>query len=165
MRDKAASKSGIVNLQVKAILDKKLRIDILSPIQTHIASLALKGDALSYLIVAEKRGYRGMSSAAAMTPVLRIPLDPKLLYNIFFDQPITDKSWSCTEDEKGMPKECKQLRGSMKITWVTRQGSQRVLEIEHPKAFLQINIHTYDGPVEPNDPKFDLKIPDSFQLI
>ena len=102
MRDKKEARSGIVNLQVKAIQNQKLRMDILSPIQTHIASVALKGDELAYLIVAEKRGYRGMSSASAMVPVLRIPLDPKLLYNLFFDKPITDKNWSCTEDEKGM---------------------------------------------------------------
>ncbi len=165
MRDKKEAKSGIVNIQVKAIFDQKLRMDILSPIQTHIASVALKGDELSYLIVAEKRGYRGMSSPAAMMPVLRIPLDPKLLYNVFFDKPIADKNWSCTEDEKGMPKECKQLRGGMKITWTSREGVKRILEIDHPKAFLQINIHSFDGSVKADDPKFDLKIPDSFKLI
>lgn len=130
-----------------------------------MASVALKGDELSYLVVADKRGYRGMANANAMVPVLHVALDPKLLYNVFFDKPIADKNWSCTEDEKGMPKECRQLRGGMKISWVSRQGQQRVLEIDSPKAFLQINIHTYDGPVKADDPKFDLKIPDSYKLI
>ncbi|MEK6554989.1 MAG: hypothetical protein AABZ31_07110 [Bdellovibrionota bacterium] len=163
MRDKVAGKSGIVNLQFKGVKNQKIRLDVLSPIQTHIASLALNGEELSYVLVQTKQAYRGMASASAMVPVIRVPMNPKFLYNIFFDQPIVEKNWTCTKDKNDMLKECKTR--DLKITWVSREGAARVLEIEHPKAFLQINIYKYQGDVSPTDSKFTLKIPDAFKLI
>lgn len=165
MRDKSTNKSGIVNLQFKGIKDQKLRLDILSPIQAHLASLALNGEELVYILPQEKRAYRGLASSNAMAHVIRVPLNPKLLYNIFFDLPIAEKNWSCTKDKNDLLAECRTVRGDLKIKWVSREKGQRVLEIEHAKAFLQINIHKYTGEVKPNDPKFNLKVPDSFKLI
>jgi hypothetical protein len=163
MRDKVASQSGIVNVKFKGVKDQKIRLDVLSPIQTHIASLTLNGEELSYILAQTKQAYRGMATASAMVPVIRVPMNPKLLYNIFFDQPIVEKNWSCTKDKNDLLKECKTK--DLKITWVSREGAARVLEIEHAKAFLQINIHKYGGEVSPTDAKFNLKIPDSFKLL
>lgn len=165
VRDKVESKSGIVNVTFRGIKDKKLRLDVLSPLQTHLASLSLNGDDLKYILPPEKKSYRGIASAAAMQPILRIPMDPKLLYNLFFDIPISDKNWSCTQDKNGFLKDCQTMRGDLKIKWVSRSGEQRVLEVDHAKAFLQINIHKFKGAVSAKDPKLDLKIPDSYKAI
>ena len=165
VRDKSESKSGIVNVQFKAVKEQKIRMDVLSPVQTHLASLTLNGEELKYILPQEKKAFRGVAAPQAMTAVLKMPLNPKLLYNIFFDLPISEKGWSCTKDKSDLLLECKTVKGDLKIKWVTRSAQQRVLEVEHAKAFLQINIHKFKGEVKANDSKFDLKIPDNFKLI
>jgi hypothetical protein len=158
-------KAQIVNADVRAVNNEKMRVDVTSPILTHLASLTLKGQNLTFIIVPDKVGYRGMSSRTALQPVLKIPLDPALLYNVFFDQPISNKNWTCTQDTKGLIAECKELRGGLKITWVSRDRDNRTIEISHPSATMQINIYEFDKDPDLSDAKLQLKVPDSFKMI
>lgn len=165
IRSVKEGKAQVVNAEVRAVNNEKMRVDVTSPVLTHLASLTLKGQELTFIVVPEKIGYRGQSSRSALQPVLRIPLDPALLYNVFFDQPVAQKNWTCVNDEKGKLAECKEVRGSLKINWVSRDREKRTVEISHPSAKLQISIYEFHSNPDLTDEKLNLKIPDSFKVI
>lgn len=165
IRPAKEGKAQIVNADVRAVNNEKMRIDVTSPIMTHLASLTLRGQELTFIVVPEKVGYRGQTGRAALQPVLKIPIDPALLYNVFFDQPVTQKNWTCTNDEKGKLAECKEVRGSLKINWVSRDREKRTIEISHASAKMQINIYEFNKNPDLSDEKLNLKVPDSFKVI
>lgn len=155
----------MVNADVRAVNGEKMRIDVTSPVLTHLASLTLRGQDLTFIVVPDKIGYRGMTSREALRPVLQVPIDPTLLYHVFFDQPVAQKNWSCTNDDKGLLKECRELRGSLRIEWKSRDREKRTIEIAHPSATMQINIYQFERDADLADDKFDLKVPNSFKVI
>jgi hypothetical protein len=165
VRSSKEGKAQIVNADVRAINNEKMRIDVTSPVLTHLASLTLKGQELTFIVIPDKVGYRGQTGRNALAPILKVPIDPILLYNVFFDQPVQNKNWTCTDDAKGLLAECKELRGSLKIKWVSRDREKRTIEITHATATMQINIYDYEKDADLSDAKFDLKVPDSFKVI
>jgi hypothetical protein len=162
VRDKSAGKSVIVNLDVNAIQREKLRMDVTAALGHPVASLLLDGDSLTYVLLESKQYFRGPSGSQAFRPVLSIPLDPRLLHNVFFDLPIEDKSWSCTMDKKGYLAECREAASNLVIKWSDRQGRKKLISVEHPQGLVQINVNSFQPKVEA---KFELNPPKSFRAI
>ncbi len=162
VRDKQAGKSAIVNLDVSAIKNEKLRMDVTAALGHPVAALVMDGNKLTYVLLESKQYYQGAPSAQALKGVLPIPLDPRLLYNVFFDLPVEDKSWSCTSDKSGYLAECREASGDLLIKWSQRQGRKKLISIEHPQGLVQINVNSFQPKVEA---KFELIPPKSYKAL
>ena len=164
IRDKKESKSGLVHLAVKAIDREKLRMDVTSPIGTYLASVLLKGSNLEYLNISEKTVYKTKASRESLLGLMRVPIEPKALFNVFFDRAIENKNWSCISDERGFLKTCKDLKTGLLIEWVSREGKKRAISFNHPNASVQINLYEFEGKISDPSKAFELKIPSSFKV-
>lgn len=162
LRDKRAGQSTIVHLDVNAIQNEKLRLDVTAALGHPVASLVMDGDQLTYVLMESKQYYQGASTATALKPVLAVPLSPRLLYNIFFDLPIEDKSWSCTQDKEGYLSECREAGSETVVRWTGRQGRRKLVSVEHPNGLVQINVSAFQPKVEA---KFELNPPKRFKAI
>ncbi|MCB0407838.1 MAG: DUF4292 domain-containing protein [Bdellovibrionales bacterium] len=160
IKDKVKSKSFIVNVDIQAIKNKSLRMDVTAAMGTPVASLVLNGDQVQYLLFRQKAYYEGASSDRVLGPILSVPIDPKLFFNLLFDEAMTDKNWSCIKDKIGFLLECKNLQDQLKITWKDRKGRRKAIFIEHSKAEIQMNISSFTPHA---DSVFSLKVPKSFQ--
>ncbi len=131
-----------------------------SAIGSHLASFAMNKKNLSWVIPNKKKWFRGMVNAENLRPVFGHPIDPRLIYHILFDEPIPEKSWSCTADINGNVTDC---RGAddMKIVWSEREGKHRNVLIQHPHYEIQLQFHNFEKP-ESIDPKiFEIEKPNA----
>ena len=164
MRDKREEHNAIVNMSVRAVDPGQLRLDITSPTGTHLGSLLLDGPRLQYMNVGERTVLQGKSDRSALQSVLRVPLEAHLLFNIFFDRAPTDTRWSCTNDNNGFLKTCKNEKDRLTINWVHRDRDQRTIEIDCTYANLQMSLSGFEPRVTDKEKAFVLKVPSSFKI-
>ena len=165
IKDKKNNNNHIVYLEINAIKNKKLRMDIISPIGGHLASIILNGKKASYLNMDKKIIYSGKASARTMGKVASVPIDPKLFYNVVFDIPVKNKSWNCITDEAGNIKLCKGLKTGTTIKWGRTTDAKKSVFIENRKVKLQINFKSFKDEVEARLNLFEFKKIPGFKNI
>jgi hypothetical protein len=164
IKDKKEKRSGLVNVKVRAIDNQSLRLDVTSPVGTHVASVLMDGENIHYLSVSEKTVYKSKANRDSLRGIFKIPIEPKLLYNVFFDRPIEAKTWSCVSDTRGLLQECKDRQTGLNIRWTSREGAKRTVAIEHAAASLQINLYDFVKEIKDPATAFVLPAPSSFRV-
>jgi hypothetical protein len=165
IRDKEQSRSYIVNLNFNVVRGQRLRMDVTSALNTGVASLVTDSKEVRYVIFDSKRFYFGRPQSDVMRPILSIPIDPRWIQNLLFDEAIPEKSWSCTKDSSGMVRECRDAGAGLKITWAQRMGPKKTVTIEHNKATVQINVQSFKSKVEDRKNLFVLEAPEGYQSL
>lgn len=164
VKNKREAKSGIVNINIRAIDGEQLRIDVTSTMGTHLASILLVGDQIEYLNIVDRSVYKGAASRESLKDILPIPLEPQALYNILFDRGFENKNWSCTSDKKGFVLSCKDLKSGLTIVWVSREGDKRTIGFETVSASVQMSLYEFKPKVSNPEKVFQLKAPSSFKI-
>jgi hypothetical protein len=165
IKDKEQGRSYIVNMNINAVRDQRARMDVTSTLGTGVASLLVEPREVRYVLFDSKRFYFGQPQPDVMRPILAIPLDPRWIHNIVFEEPIQDKGWACTNNSAGELEECKDANSGTKITWSGRQGEKKTVLIEHAKASVQINVNTFKPKVEDRKNLFVLEAPEGYQKL
>ncbi|MGE0764120.1 MAG: hypothetical protein AB7N80_12640 [Bdellovibrionales bacterium] len=165
IRDKRAGKSAVVGLDINAIREQQMRMDVTAAMGHPVASLVMNGNAMTYVLIEQKQYYKGAATAGALKPILAMPLEPKLLYNVMFDLPIADKSWTCTSDNKGYLSECKNMGSETTIRWSERQGRRKLISLDHASGSVQISVSKFQPKVEDRAQLFELLPPKSFKAL
>ncbi len=165
IRDKEQSRSYIVNLNFNLVRGQRTRMDVTSALNTGVASLVTDGKEVRYIMFDSKRFYYGRPQADVMRPILSIPIDPRWIQNMLFDEAIPDKSWTCTSDSNGIVQECKDGVTGLKVSWGQRLGPKKTITIDHGKATVQINVQTFKSKVEDRKNLFVLEAPEGYQKL
>lgn len=165
VRDKEASRSQVVNLDLNAQLHERLRMDITAAMGHHVASFVMSPEEVRYLVVRDRKFYEGPASPQALRPILAIPIDPSLLHNIAFDLPIENKDWTCARDEKGYLASCRNLRDNLEVRWSDRKGQRKTVFIDHPSASLQMNFTHFSPCLDERAGLFELEPPRGFKRV
>lgn len=166
IKDKAQDRSYIVNLNFNAQKSNQARLDVTTTLGTGVASLLVTPTEVRYVLLDAKRFYYGTPQPDVMRPILALPFDPRWIQNLFFDEPIQDKSWTCTRDASGdFVADCKDAVTGTQVTWSARHGEKKTILIEHPKASVQINVQTYQPKVEDRKNLFVLEAPEGYQKL
>lgn len=158
------AKRGIVNIAVKAIDGQKFRMDVTSPVGSHIASILVLENEVQYLNISQKTLVKTKSSRESLRGLLKVPIEPDALYNVFFDRPIENKNWSCETDVKGFLESCKDLKSGLQIKWVSREGAKRTIDLLHETATIQMNLYDFENKISDTNKAFTLKVPSQFKI-
>ncbi|MCB0356476.1 MAG: DUF4292 domain-containing protein [Bdellovibrionales bacterium] len=164
IKDKKQAQSHIVNIAIKAIQNSALRIDVTTPAGLHVASLAMQGNELEYVLMQDKKFIRGRANPKALTPLIRVPMDPLILQNIVFDLPIESANWKCQFDEKKYLTDCENKTEKMKIEWRDRKQTTKLVKVMHPLAELQMKFLSFQAHVSNREKAFKLKVPKNFKV-
>ncbi|MBX3020333.1 MAG: hypothetical protein KF799_01545 [Bdellovibrionales bacterium] len=165
VKDKEQGRSYVVNLNFNAVRHERARMDVTSTLGTGVASLMVEPKEVRYVLFDSKRFYYGNPQVDVMRPILALPFDPRWLNNLLFEDPVTDKGWSCEVDSGGFLQSCRDTISNTKITWSSRQGEKRTVMIEHPKASVQINVNSFKPKVEDRKNLFVLEAPEGYQKL
>jgi hypothetical protein len=165
IKDKEHSKTFIVVLDFNAVKGEQTRLDIASTLGQQVASLVTTNSEVKYFNADTKKFYTGTPRAEVLRPILSIPLDPRWLQNVLFDEPITAKNWTCKNDKDGMVEECREAQSGIVIGWHNRKGTTRTVDISHPKADIQMNFITFSNKISDKDKVFALEVPKGFQKL
>ena len=162
VRDKKQSKTFIVNADFFAEKSGKMRMDITTPLGVHVASIALNDSKMTYIVPQKKSFYEGAPTAQAFARTLNFSLDPKLVMNILFDQPVKQKGWSCKMSQD-LLSECSQ--GNFKMTWAGRRGKEKSVVVDHPQFQMQLKFHNFKSPSSIKPELFTIKQPPGFNKV
>lgn len=164
VKDRERSRSFIVNMNFNAVKGGPSRMDVTSTLGTGVASLLVEPREVRYVLFESKRFYFGPPQAEVMRPILAIPFDPRWLHNLLFEEPITDKGWTCENDAGGFLQSCQDASG-LKVSWSGRHGEHKTVMIDHPRASVQLNISSFRPKVEDRKDLFVLEAPEGYQKL
>lgn len=165
IKDKKKNKNFIVKIESYLKYKDKMRIEVSSPFGDLVGVIVLNNKILEVALPQQKTYYKGKSRASALKPLLSISLDPQVFYAIYFDRPIENKNWSCTNDESGFIKECLNMKSKLKITWSARLGKKKTVFIKHRKIKVQLNIRDFSPILENEEKLFKLRVPKGYKKI
>ena len=163
IKDKKKNQSHVVSIDINAIKDEKIRINVTAAMGTPVAALVVDGTKTQYILFKQKAYYEGATQPKVLNPILAIEMDPRLLFSVLFDSEIKDKGWECLKDDKGYLKNCENKASALKIDWVERKGEKKTIKIDHVNASLQLNLNSFRPKVVARDDLFSLKAPAGFK--
>lgn len=163
IQDKKENKSHVVHLDIQAIRSSKLRVDITSPLGGHLASLVMDQGQVTYLLVKQRKYYTGKASSRVLKPLIQLPLNPKYLEQILFDQPIARAPWICRQSEKNFLETCLNKKTGLKVEVAQRSGPKRLIRFEHKSGQVQMNLSDFEPSIDSRENLFALKRPSSFK--
>lgn len=152
IRDKTKRKTHQLDLDFVAQRPRRLRMEATTPgLGVHIASFALDGANMSYILSRQKRFVSGPAEPRVMKDLIQIALAPEALVDLIFDRPLDEKFWSCTFDENHLPLLCAHRTSQLRITWSERDNEKRIVEIDAPAARVTMSLRETSSKVEVND--------------
>jgi hypothetical protein len=149
-------KSNTLSLDVASEKDQALRMEVSGTMGVSVASFLLKGSEVSYEIHTQKKFISGPASERALKPLLNISVDPRWLYSVFFDEPLTGKNWNCKLGADQLVESCQRLEEPMKIQWLERHGERKRVVISNPKFELQVLVKNFETKVQSPETAFTL---------
>lgn len=162
IKDKKQNKSYIVSVDINAVKDEKIRLDVTAALGHPVATLVVDGDKTQYILFEKKAYYEGRTQPKVLAPILSLPMDPRVLNHILFDREFRGSGWSCRRDEDDFLKSCENEKMDLEIDWVERKGRRKTVKIEHPRASLQLNLNTFQPKVVEKRDLFSLTKPPGF---
>lgn len=163
IKDLIQSKTNNLSLQIMAQNNRFLRMEITGLMGVNVASLLLKGDEVSYAIHNQKRFISGLSSEKALVPLLNVNIDPRWLYNVFFDVPFLEKNWSCQKGLDLKIEKCERLQDKFKIQWSERQGENKRVTLSNDKFEIQVLVKDFKTKVQSPEKAFTLSPPEGYK--
>lgn len=141
-----------------------MRVDVTTSLGIHLARVALNDESLSYILTRERKYFNGPATATALKPVLGMPLDPKLLVHMLFDQQPEGEGWTCQRDKKDYLQSCTSDKG-IEVTWSERSLERRTVGVKTAKAQLQLELTGFQSKVEVSPETFVLAAPKGFRPL
>lgn len=165
VRDKKKAQSFIVNVDLKAEASGKLRMDATSSFGQHLASLVINGKSVTYIVVPQKKYFKGKVSRTTLKRAIGVNINPNLLFPMIFEQPPASSDWICTKDKKGYLNKCLHEKDGIEMTWKNRDAGRKLVTFDHERAKIQMNFAGFDPEFLPTAKTYRLKIPRSFRRI
>lgn len=160
VKDLNTNKADVLSLEVVAVKDEAMRMEITGTLGARLASLLMKQNEISYAVHTQKKYYRGALSEKSLKPLLRVDLDARWLYSAFFDQPLA--GWECVKDENGLVQKCTQKTG-MEIHWSDRQGENKRVLIKGTDFEVNVLVKDFSTKVQNAEKAFSLEPPSSYK--
>lgn len=152
-----------VTLDVIGSTPHQVRMEVSATLGVSLASLVIDGDQIAYAIHPQKKYFSGEVSDQALKPLFQIELNPKYLMNVFFDQPIREKSWSCTMGVDQLVEKCERLSDGLSIDWRERKGELKRVVIKSSDFEVQVLVKDFTTKVELSTKTFSLEIPQGYK--
>lgn len=141
-----------------------MRIEVMGAFGVHVASIALNGDTVQYLLSRAERFVEAPAemSLSGLAPVEVAPAD---LLRLLFDRPLPESEWQCgTDVPRQRARECVHRSSSLRIEWLERDGGKRRLEIESAQASVEMVLREARSNVEVGPEAFQLRPPPGYKV-
>lgn len=168
VRDLKAMRSHHVSIDFFAIQPDQLRAEVAATLGISVASLAIDKNKITYAVHTQKKFYQGLVSESALEPLLKIRMNPKILFYVLFDRPLPTPQWNCKLNSVGLPDECRWVKGGYEITWSERREETKRISIRANEFELQILVKSF-SPELPTKVEKDLRFftvdaPESYEI-
>ena len=157
-------KSQALDLNFRAVKDKKVRLDVSALMGTPVASILLDNSKIEAVLIRQKKIYAGKPTSRVMKEALGFGFDPNLIFSVLFESIPSGEKWACTEDGD-KSKRCVGPKEDFIITWTGRKDIKRIVELETEEFKLVLSFSDYSPDDLANPKTYVIKKPKSFKVI
>lgn len=159
--DKLKSKSH--NLSVDFVADRKerLRMDVMGTFATPVAAMVLDNGNMTYILPQQKKFFQGEAKGNTLASVLKVGIEPKVIYNLLYDEPIV--GWTCRKLPSGLIAGCESPADKVKVDWIERTGTSRKIRITNVHYEITMTLNRVPTKVQQPDRVFTLNIPSGYK--
>jgi hypothetical protein len=164
VKNAANGKSGTLTLDVLAKEPSQLRMELVGPFGVHVASIALNGEEVRYVLTREKRYVSGPAEADALVRLVPVRIPPKALLAILFDRQFPKEDWTCANDPATqLNVSCTHKGEPVTVRWLERNGRARRLQIAAAEAEVEMYIEEAKTKAEFKPETFVLSAPSGYK--
>lgn len=113
-----------LDVDILAQRDQRLRMDMRATLGILVASIAIQGNEIEYIVPHRKAMYSGAVSERSFKPLGSMQVHPKVFYSLVFDEPLRGGDWICQKDLLGKPLVCESKGLNSKVEWQDRSNGQ-----------------------------------------
>ncbi len=140
----------------------RLRIDAISSLGVHLASVAMNEAGGSYILNSEKRYKFSQNREGLLEEVLNVRISPKILFLALFEEVQVEDGWKCERETKGQLRTCRGPLGSQ-VIWEERAQARRKVQVIVSHYQISLDLRAFQPNVQINPAMFELKRPPSFR--
>ncbi|WP_246845789.1 hypothetical protein [Bdellovibrio sp. ZAP7] len=165
IRDMKENKSNSVSIDMMAVKNQRVRLDITAVMGFQVASLVMSPKEIAYAIYPRKEFYYGKNSEKSVERIIGLSLHPMNLANIAFDEPVRGPGWTCEQDSSRILSKCENKQRSIRVEWKDRTEGKKKVVITAPQFEMQWLFKAPQTEVQFKPETFTLKQPDGFKAI
>ncbi|QLY27246.1 DUF4292 domain-containing protein [Bdellovibrio sp. KM01] len=165
IRDMKENKSNSVSIDMMAVKNQRVRLDITALMGFQVASLVMSPKEIAYAIYPRKEFYYGKNSEKSIERIIGLSLHPMNLANIAFDEPVRGPGWACEHDSSQILSKCENKQRSIRVEWKDRTEGKKKVVITAPQFEMQWLFKAPQTEVQFKPETFTLKQPDGFKAI
>jgi hypothetical protein len=165
IRDLKENKSQSVSIDMFAVKNQRVRLDVTALMGFQVASLVMSPKEIAYAIYPRKEFYYGKNSERSIERIIGLSLHPMNLANIAFDEPIRGAGWMCEQDNSHVLSKCENKQRSIRVEWKDRTEGQKKVVITAPQFEMQWLFKAPQTEVQFKPETFTLKQPEGFKAI
>jgi hypothetical protein len=163
VRDLKTNKSNILSMEVISEKNQAMRMELTGTLGARVASLLMKDQGISYAVHTQKKYYSGSVTEKSLLPLLKVELDPRWLYSVFFDQALQGSGWKCSNDNKNLVEKCEQAKTNYSILWSERQGENKRVVIQGADFEINVLVKDFSTKVQSPEKAFSLEAPANYK--
>jgi len=167
VKDLRESKSNYVNIDFYAIQPDRLRAEVSATLGVSVASLAIDKNQITYAVHTQKKFYQGALSDRSIEPLLKVRMNPKILFYVLFDRPLPSPQWVCRLTSSGLPEQCDLSGHDYSVVWSERANENKRITIRSSTFEIQIVVKAFSGTLPTKvqkDPNFfTVTAPESYK--
>lgn len=159
------NKSHRVSIDILAVKNEKMRMEVTATLGYQVASVLINRDGFKAAIYPQKKFYQGSLGDRSFAEVLRVPVSPRALFSIAFDEMITGPGWSCEKDMDASPKKCFHSNAQIEVEWQKKTDGTKLVKIISPKVEMNWFFKNPNPTFEEKPELFSLNVPQGYQII
>lgn len=164
INDLKRNKNHRVSIDVLAVKNEKMRMEVTATLGYQVASVLINREGFKAAVYPQKKFYQGSLSERSLSEVLHVPVSPRALFAIAFNEPITGPGWSC-EKEGSLPKKCVQANSQIQVEWSQKNDGTKLVKITSPKIEMSWFFKSPEPNFEDKEGLFSLNAPAGYQII
>ncbi len=163
-RNLVTGKSGVLDIEIIAREPNQLRMEITGSFSTPIASIAMNGSEVRYILSQEKRFVSAPAGADTFSRLVPVHIPPAALLAVLFDRDLPAGDWTCDRDAAThLVSFCAYKTEDVGVKWLERNGRNRRLKILSKDAEIELVLDEAKSKVEPGPNVFTLTPPDGYK--
>lgn len=164
VRDLRKGKNTLLNLDILAREPSQLRMEITGSFGVHVASIALNGKEVRFILTQEKRFVAAPAGTDSFSRLVPVRIPPAALLAILFERQLPPADWKCERDRATqLARACEHRGEGVTVTWMERNGRNRRLKIAATEAEIEMVLDEARSKVELTDSAFVLTPPSGYR--
>lgn len=148
VRDLKSGRANKGSMDVIAHKPQQLRMEITGPFAIPLASFAMDQNKATCAVHTEKKYFSGAATPESLANVMKVEFNPKYFLNMFFDEPIAEKNWSCLQGSDKLVSKCERLSDKTSVEWKERSGERKRLVVLGNGFEIQILVKSFTTNVQ-----------------